>query len=242
MKINFKKYRALSLAVSAVVGGMTAPLAHADVTGNINAVSKYVLRGITAAPENQNTSVQGGLDYSSKSGLYAGYWGSNLGYGTTTANGFENDLYGGYKTSAGPATLGVGVIYYAYTNVQDANGAEVIFTGAVGNATLGVNYLTRDLAWGNKGDTYVNAGYTQPLPSDFSLAGSAMYYFYKKDGKFIAETPESKSSAFRGVSVTLSHPLGKTGGTMGITLVGGGKDRVGNYQKLMPVLSLGMTF
>jgi len=44
------------------------------------------------------------------------------------------------------------------------------------------------------------------------------------------------------VSVAVTHPLGKTGGTMGLALVGGGENRVGVYQKFMPVLSLGMTF
>jgi hypothetical protein len=68
-----------------------------------------------------------------------------------------------------------------------------------------------------------------------------MYYFYTKDGKYLPETTNSLGSGFRGLSATLSHPLTKTS-TMGLTLVGGGEDRNGVYQKWMPVLSVGMTF
>jgi uncharacterized protein (TIGR02001 family) len=247
--------RMLSVAVAASVAGLAAPLAaQADVTGNINVVSKYVLRGITSGPgtENNGAALQGGFDYSHSSGLYAGYWGSSLGYtydGTVTVSnnsilgsGFESDLYAGYKGKAGPVSYGAGAIYYAYTGVEESDGAEIALTAGIGNASLGVNYLLQDLWWGNQGDTYITLGYSQPLPADFSVAATLMYYMYTKDGKYIAETADSVDSAFRGVSVAVTHPLGKTGGTMGLTLVGGGENRVGAYQKFMPVLSVGMTF
>jgi uncharacterized protein (TIGR02001 family) len=251
--------RVLTAAVSMAVAGMAAPLAaQAELTGNINVVSKYVLRGITnsgglgTGTENTGAAVQGGFDYSHETGLYAGYWGSSLSYvydGTLDpanngelVTGFENDFYAGYKGKAGAFSYGIGAVYYAYTGVAESNGAELVLTGGIGNATLGVNYLLQDLWWGNAGDTYITLGYTQPLPAEFSLAGTLMYYFYSKDGKYIAETADSLDSGFRGLSVTLSHPLGKTGGNMGLTLVGGGENRVGAYQKWMPVLSIGMTF
>lgn len=251
--------RALSVAVAAAVAGLAAPLAaQADLTGNINVVSKYVLRGITnsgglgTGTENTGAALQGGFDYSHSSGFYAGYWGSSLSYTYDGAvavsnnsgllTGFESDLYAGYKGKAGPVSYGAGVIYYAYTGVAESDGAEITLTAGIGNATLGVNYLLQDLWWGNKGDTYVTLGYTQALPSDFSIAGTLMYYLYTEDGKYIPASPDSIGSGFRGVSVGVTHPLGKTGGTMGLTLVGGGENRVGAYQKFMPVLSLGMTF
>jgi uncharacterized protein (TIGR02001 family) len=244
--------RVLTAAVSMAVAGMAAPLAaQAEVTGNINVVSKYVLRGITTGvgygTENNGAAVQGGFDYSHESGLYAGYWGSSLSYvagaqNTNIFTGVENDFYAGYKGKAGSFSYGLGLVYYAYTAVENSDAAEVAATLGFGNASLGINYLTSDVIWGNAGDTYFNLGYTQPLPSDFSLAGSLMYYMYTKDGKYVPETTDSLGSGFRGLSVTLSHPLGKTGGTMGVTVVGGGEDRYGNYQKWMPVLSLGMTF
>jgi len=249
---NGKSLGVLSAAVGMAVAGMAAPLAaQAELTGNINVVSKYVLRGITSGPgsESNTAALQGGFDYSHSSGFYAGYWGSSLGYtydGAVTyennsplAGGFESDIYAGWKGAFGPVSVGAGAIYYAYTGVAESDGAEIALTAGIFGATLGVNYLLQDLWWGNKGDTYVTLGYTQALPSDFSLAGTLMYYFYTDNGKYIASSVND--SAFRGVSVTLSHPLTKTS-TMGLTLVGGGVNRDDVYQKLTPVLSVGMTF
>jgi uncharacterized protein (TIGR02001 family) len=244
---NVKSLSVLSAAVALSVAGLAAPLAaQADLTGNINVVSKYVLRGITdcagCGTENTGAAVQGGFDYSHSSGIYAGYWGSSLSYGSKTAGaGFENDLYAGYKGKVGPMSYGVGVIYYAYSGIADQDAAEVALTGGLGNGTLGINYLTKDVAWGNSGDIYLTLGYTQPLPSDFSLAGTLMYYVYDTDGEFFPESPDAIDSGFRGISVTLSHPLTKTS-TMGLTVVGGGEDRFGNYQPGTMVLSLGATF
>jgi uncharacterized protein (TIGR02001 family) len=240
--------RAVTAAIGAALAFGAALPAKADLTGNINVLTKYVLRGITNGGGESDTSVvQGGFDYSNSSGLYAGYWGSNLGYtggdnNAKLSKGFENDLYGGYKGSAGSFSYGIGAIYYIYDGVENSDGTEITLSGGIGNASLGINYLTKDVVWGNKGDTYFNLGYSLGLPSDFSLAGNLMYYMYKKDGEFIMDDGTEKSNAFRGVSLTLSHPLGKTGGSMGLTVVGGGEDRFGVYQKFTPVLSLGMTF
>lgn len=251
---NVKSLSVLSVAVGLAVAGLAAQADDAPaspVTGNINVVSKYVLRGITMGTENTGAAVQGGLDYAGPFGIYAGYWGSSLSYtgappasNATLGTGFENDLYAGYKGKAGPVSYGAGVIYYAYTGVGNSDGAEIALTAGIGNASLGINYLTKDVVWGNKGDTYFNLGYTQPLPADFSLAGNVLYYMYDKNGKYITDTVPAteKGSAFRGVSLTLSHPLGKTGATMGVTAVGGGENRFGVYQKPMMVLSLGATF
>ncbi len=41
---------------------------------------RYNLRGITNTPENEDTTIQGGLDYSHASGFYAGWSGCTLGY------------------------------------------------------------------------------------------------------------------------------------------------------------------
>ena len=240
--------RAVTAAIGAALAFGAALPAKADVTGNINVVSRYVLRGITnLGGENAVSAVQGGFDYSNANGIYAGYWGSNLSYvsgqnNESFATGFENDLYAGYKGSAGGFSYGVGAIYYVYDAVQDADAAEITLSGGIGNASLGINYLTKDVIWGNKGDTYFNLGYSMALPSDFSLAGNLMYYLYKKNGEYITDDGTEKSNGYRGLGVTVSHPVGKTGATMGLTVVGGGEDRFGVYQKYMPVLSLGMTF
>jgi len=235
--------RVLSVAVAASVAGLAAPLtAQADITGNIGVYSKYVLRGITSDAENDGTTVQGGLDWSHKSGVYVGYWGSNLDYGKTTAStgttntGFENDIYAGYKFKAGPVDLNLGAIYYAYTSVADSDTIEAVIAAGMGPVTVGAKYLTEDVAWGNAGDTYLTVDYAQDLPSEFKFAAQLGYYFYTDSGDFIATSAES--SGFRHLNLTLSHPLGKSGANMGITYIVGGEDRQGVQQENAIVLAL----
>lgn len=246
MNMNARKLRTLTLALGAAIGGIAAPLtASAEVTGNISAVSKYVLRGITNNAENDNTTIQGGLDYSHGSGLYAGYWGSNLDYGnTTTATGFENDFYAGYKFKAGPLDLNVGAIYYLYTEVDDSDAPEAVFGVGMGPVTLGVKYLLDDVAWGNDGDIYATLDYAQDLPNNFKLAATYGHYFYDDDdaGNPVLAGPTTVDDGFRHLNVTLSHPVAKDAATMSITYIVGGEDRSGTDQKDAVVLGLSTTF
>ena len=99
--------RPLAVATTLAVSAMAVPtIASADMSGNIGVYSKYILRGITNAPEQDSPAVQGGFDWSGESGLYAGYWGSTLGYADAgKSNGFENDLYGGSTTSTSTSSM-----------------------------------------------------------------------------------------------------------------------------------------
>jgi uncharacterized protein (TIGR02001 family) len=244
---NGKSLGVLSAAVGMAVAGLAAPLAaQADVTGNIGVFSKYILRGITNAAESDGPAVQGGLDYSHKSGFYAGYWGSSLGYGSrvseaaTTPVGFENDLYAGYKFKAGPVDLNIGAIYYTYTQVLDSDAPEAVLAATFGPVTVGAKYLLEDVAWGNQGDTYFTVDFAQDLPSEFKFAAQLGYYLYTDDGEFIPATAED--SAFRHLNLGISHPFGKTGANMGVTYIVGGKDRQGVQQENAVVLSLTTSF
>lgn len=255
-KSNAFPLRALTAGIGAVLAlGVLTP-AHAEIAGNLYVVSKYVLRGITSNAENDGAAVQGGVDYSHASGLYAGYWGSNLDYGnSTSATGFENDIYGGYKFSAGKAAINLGAIYYLYTEVDDSNAAELVASVGFGPVTFGLKYLTDDVVWGNKGDTYWTVDYSTALPKDYNFATTLGYYTYDDSdpGKpgTIATGTTTNDSGFRHLNLTLSHPLGKTVDATGkagaashvaITYVVGGEDRAGVKQKDAVVLSLGTTF
>lgn len=235
MNKKFTTLLSLTLAGSALL----APgLASADLSGNIGVFSKYVLRGITNNTENDNTAVQGGFDYTHESGFYAGYWGSNLDYGSSpTATGFENDFYAGWTGKAGDFGYGVGVIQYYYVEVDDSNLTEFVPTLSYGPVTLGAKYLMNDGAWGNQGDIYWTLGYGTDLPSDFKLGAVLGYYTYEKDDndKMCGGTAgcgiTTKSSAFRHLDLTLSHPIGETGADMSVTYTLGGKDRTGTDQR-----------
>ena len=117
-----------SLIALALVGAFAAPAFAEDapapapapaLTGNIGVVSNYVFRGIS---QSQNKpALQGGFDYAHESGLYVGFWGSNIGWVSAPGNDYkannslETDFYGGYKGSfADDFTFDVGAIKYYY--------------------------------------------------------------------------------------------------------------------------------
>ena len=239
---NETKLRTLSLALVSVFACLLAMPAHAELTGNIGVVSKYVLRGITNNTESDTATLQGGFDYSHKSGVYVGYWGSGLDYADkgVAVTGFENDIYGGYKMKAGPVDLDFGLIHYIYNQVTNSDGTEAVVAATLAGVTFKAKYLTDDVAWGNKGDIHWTADYGIGLPKEFKLAGSLGFYTYKDSGEFIASTVES--SAFRHLNLALTHPLGKSGADMTVTYIIGGKDRQGVDQKNAIVLGLSSAF
>lgn len=240
----------LSMAAVAALG--VAGQAQADTaTGNVGVFSKYVLRGNTgtcdkavappagcALPENSGTAVQGGFDWTFDSGLFLGYWGSNLDYTYTTGggtpkigSGFENDFYGGFSGKVGSMAYSLGLTQYYYINVDDSDLLELFGTLGVGPVTLGFKYLLQDGFWGNQGDTYLTASYAADLPKGFKFSGTAGYYLYEKDdsaeicGGTAGCGLTTTSSDFRHLDLTLSHPIGKTGAEAGLTYIIGGKLR-----------------
>ena len=168
-------------AVSAVV---FSDIAAAEITANAGAFSNYIFRGTTYSGD--SAVVQGGIDWSSDSGIYAGTWVSTL--GSAGVGGNEIDFYSGYAGNVGALTYDVGVLTYQYTSSPQFNYSEAYFSASYSIFTIGANY-TVDAASGNKnaafdqGDVYLfasadfNAG-----PVDVSLyAGS---YNFTNDGDF----------------------------------------------------------
>ena len=224
MKKTIIKPLILATAVASSPMIATSAAQAASVTGNIGVHSQYILRGITNAPENDDAAVQGGFDVGFDNGLYLGYWGSSLGYGDDQ-NGFENDVYGGYAGSIGDFSYDIGVVQYYYVNIDDFNGTEAYGSVGYGPFSVGFKTLLNDVVWGNQGDTYWTASFSQPLPKGFNFDATAGFYSYEDSGKYIASTGED--SAFRHLNLSLSHPIGNTGADMGVTYVIGGKDRDG---------------
>ncbi|WP_455222288.1 TorF family putative porin [Kaarinaea lacus] len=162
--------------------------------------------------------------------------------GDCPAAGFENDFYLGYAGSLGSVDYDIGLIQYYYIGVEESNGLEIPFSVSFSGATLGLKYLTNDVWWGNAGDIYWTLGYDFSLPKDFTLSALVGYYTYQKDGDYIPEVPEAKSSAFRHLDLSLSHPIGDTGADMSITAIIGGEDRFGNDQANTVVLGVSYGF
>lgn len=221
----FNKTVVTNIAAGLVLGGtaMLPATASADLSGNIGVHSMYLLRGIGV--ENNGATVQGGLDYSHESGLYAGWWGSNLGYSDagSSSNGFENDFYVGYAGEMGGVGFDVGVIKYVYVDVSDSDLTELTAGLSMGDFSVGLQYLAEDGAWGNKGDIYWKAGYSTSLPYDFGLGIDLGWYTYDDGGP----NATTSDSGFRHLNFTLSHPVGKTGADMYVQYTVAGEDRLG---------------
>jgi uncharacterized protein (TIGR02001 family) len=83
------------------------------VSGSVSLVSDYRFRGISQS--NNGFAIQGGLTLNHESGLYGGFWGSNLaGWGTFGGPNLELDLFAGYKLPVGAGTLDVGGTFYQF--------------------------------------------------------------------------------------------------------------------------------
>ena len=249
MRLMKKSLIASAVAATLSAGAMTLPTTAAagELTGNIGVVSQYILRGITNVPESANPAVQGGLDYGWDSGFYVGYWGSSLDYNAdpdaSNPVSFENDFYGGYAGSfATDFSYDVGLIYYYYLPGQDTNTAEVAASIGWKSISLGMNYLTQDVTWGNSGDIYWHLSGDYDIGAGFNLSGLLSYYTYSKDGEYLPETSDSVGSAFRDFEIGLSHPLGATGADMSLTYIVGGEDRYGVEQDNTIVAGLSLTF
>ncbi len=130
-----------------------APPAALTVTGSAALVSDYRFRGVSQSDE--DLAVQGSVTVTHGSGLYGGFWASNLaGWGTFGGANLELDLLAGYKfkpTEA--ATLDVGLTYYLYPGGADETDffePYVKLSGTHGpvNLTAGVAYAPKQQALG----------------------------------------------------------------------------------------------
>lgn len=126
-----------------------APLARAaepesTLAFNAGVVSDYRYRGISQS--RLQPALQGGVDYTDKSGFYVGAWGSTIKWikdsstsSVSLKGPVEIDLYGGYKGAVGDAAYDVGFLRYEYVgNTYDKVGANANTNEIYGAVTYGV--------------------------------------------------------------------------------------------------------
>ena len=147
-------------AIAAALGAMASPAIAADeakpafsVSGSVALVSDYRFRGVSQS--NNGLAVQGGLTLNHESGLYGGFWASNLaGWGTFGGPNLELDLFGGYKLPVGAGTLDTGITFYQYPGGATKTSffePYVKLSGTAGPVALtaGVAYAWNQVALGN---------------------------------------------------------------------------------------------
>lgn len=195
------------------------------LTGHIDLASRYVLRGASTtygpsapgfgnagadAPESDKPVLQWGADWVHPSGVYLGYWGSQINYSYKRLGesyidrsivdfqndkSIENDFYGGYNGKFGDFGYTVGLTGYAYINGKNADAVETKLGLSYGEFAVAAQTLLNDVVWGNKGDTYWTLTYTKPMPYDITLTASLGYYTYKKEGKYLGSVDTATGTA-----------------------------------------------
>lgn len=209
----------IAAAIASVAQAQTAPAApESTLAFNAGVVSDYRYRGISQS--RLQPALQGGVDYTDKSGFYVGAWGSTIKWikdagtiaGTPSAKGsVELDLYGGYRGAAGGIAYDVGFLRYEYVGNKLAN------TGAYGNANTNEVYgaLTYGVftakyshaisnLFGNlnsKNSYYVDLSATLDLGDGYSLVPHVGYQKLKG--------ANNTDGSYTDYSLTLAKDLGK---------------------------------
>ncbi len=112
------------LANTAAHSQSAAPAPDFTLAYNIGGTTDYRFRGISQS--SFKPAVQGGIDFSHKSGAYAGVWASNVNwikdYIGATDGSLEVDFFGGYKGElAKDLGFDLGVIAYVYPSNNAAH-------------------------------------------------------------------------------------------------------------------------
>lgn len=142
---------------------------------NLGATTDYRYRGISQT--RLKPTVQGGIDFSHKSGFYLGAWGSGIkwikdGGGDASV---ELDLYGGYKATAGALGYDLGVLTYQYPSNKlnpSANTTELYGAATLGPATLKYSHSVSNLFGfaNSKNSGYLDLSASFDLGDGWSLA------------------------------------------------------------------------
>lgn len=167
-----KKHAVLLAALAAsgaVLAQDKAPEPDSTLSFNVGAVTDYRYRGISQS--RLDPALQGGIDFAHKSGFYLGTWASTIKW-VKDAGGKsseEVDLYGGYRFSAGPVGLDIGLLRYLYPDnalAVNADTTEAYIAGTWGPATLKYSHATTNLFGfaNSKGSGYLDLGATFNLP------------------------------------------------------------------------------
>lgn len=136
--------------------------------------NNYVFRGISQSDE--GGAIQGGIDWSDDSGIYAGVWGSSVDFDDDTD--FELDLFVGYGDSlTEELSYDLSLIYYAYPGAPSGSDFDFFevygalsYDLEVASVTGSVNYSPDN--FGGSGDaTYLAISADVPLSHGFSLSG-----------------------------------------------------------------------
>ena len=193
--------------MAAAMGSLTS-VAHAaepesTLAFNAGVVSEYRYRGISQS--RLQPALQGGVDYTDKSGFYVGAWGSTIKW-IKDAGGDANvelDLYGGYKGAVGDVASYVGFFVYEYPSNKlpvSANTNEVYGAVTYGLFTAKYSHAISNLFGfaDSKNSYYVDLSANLDLGSGYSLTPHVGYQSVKNNADY----------SYTDYAVTLGKDLG----------------------------------
>lgn len=175
---------------SAAFAQTKAPEPDYTLAYNVGVVTDYRYRGISQS--RLNPALQGGIDFTHKSGFYLGFWGSTIKWLKDIPGGdgpVELDFYGGYRGSFSDAlSYDVGLLRYQYpkenfpttVNTTELYGAltygpaTVKYSHSIGSETFGVA--------NSGGSYYLEAAATFDLGNGFSITPHVGHQKYKGAG------------------------------------------------------------
>jgi uncharacterized protein (TIGR02001 family) len=170
-----------ALTLGAAVSAMAqtaAPAAPAEpessLAFNVGGVSEYRYRGISQS--RLNPAMQGGFDYTDKSGFYVGAWASSIQW-IKDAGGNANvelDFYGGYKGAVGDVAYDLGYLRYEYPSNKlkpNANTDEFYGAVTVGVFTAKYSHAVSNLFGfaGSKNSGYLDLSAAYDMGNGYSL-------------------------------------------------------------------------
>ena len=175
MQIKTLSILCITLAGGSAFAQAKPPEPDYTLAFNVGLFSDYRFRGITQT--RFDPALQGGIDFSHKSGFYLGTWASNIKWikdagGNSDA---EIDIYGGFKGSVGDFSYDLGALRYLYPRANLAvspNTTELYGAVTFGPVTAKYSHAITD-AFGfadSKNSGYLDISALFDLGNGFSLA------------------------------------------------------------------------
>ena len=203
---------------------LLATPSYAELSANVSVTNNYIWRGLTQTIN--EAVVQGGVDYVSESGFYAGTWASNVAFDSDDAYSYEHDMYFGFAGDASNFSYDIGYLYYNYDSNAGYDFSEVYGSLTFGNLGISLSLLAHaepDEApgedFGFAQASYLALDYSIPLASGAEVG----FHLGRHGGDF--------TEAFNGVTDTYldySISLSKDGFTFSVSGTNLGSDDNGD--------------
>ena len=224
------------LANTAAHSQSAAPAPDFTLAYNIGGTTDYRFRGISQS--SFKPAVQGGIDFSHKSGAYAGVWASNVNwikdYIGATDGSLEVDFFGGYKGElAKDLSFDVGVIAYVYPSNNtptNANTNEIYAALTYGPVTAKYSRsLGNFVANANSaGSQYLEVAASFDVGNGFSITPHL--------GRQTIPNQTASAGDYTDYALTVNKDLGN-GLSASLTLLG--TDAKDAFYKVAPIDNLG---